>query len=245
MTPYRSPGLTLAALATLGLLAAIHPAQAATNIVANGGFDTPDLTSGYYYNPATISPWTFTGNSGVINPPSGFDSGLPTLIAPSPGQYAFIQANSTDPKGTFSQTLNLTAGTTYNLSFLYAGRNGTPGQTFNTVPYGGAANDLVSLIGDTGQGTLFYQNFSTIDNQGFANLAGSFTTTDTQAGNYTLAFSNISAFTSPSDQTSFVDNVNVSAAPEPSQLAGLAFTGFGALGLILTARKRKVSEVTA
>ena len=244
MTPYRYPGLTLAALATLGLLAAIHPAQAATNIVANGGFDTPDLGSGYYYNPTTISPWTFTGNSGVINPPSDFDSGRPTVVAPSTGQYAFIQAN-TGPNGTVYQTLNLTAGTTYNLSFLYAGRNGTPGQTYNDVPYGGAANDLVSLIGDTGQGTLFSQNFSTISNQGFTNFAGSFTTTDTQAGNYTLAFSNISAFTSPSDQTSFVDNVNVSAAPEPSQLAGLAFTGFGALGLILKTRKRKVSEVTA
>ena len=238
MTPYRSPGLTLAALATLGLLAAIHPAQAATNIVANGGFDTQDLGFGYHYNPTTISSWAFTGKSGVINPPSGFDSGLPTLIAPSPGQYAFIQANSTDPKGTFSQTLNLTAGTTYNLSFLYAGRKGDP-----ILPYGGTANDLVSLIGNTGQGTLFSQTFSTVTNQGFTDFAGSFTAT--QAGDYNLAFSNTSVLTGDSDQTSFIDNVDVSAAPEPSQLAGLAFTGFGALGLILTARKRKVSEVTA
>ena len=36
----------------------------------------------------------------------------------------------------------------------------------------------------------------------------------------------------------------VSAAPEPSQLAGLAFTGFGALGLVLKARKRKTGTAT-
>ena len=238
MTPYRSPGLTLAALATLGLLAAIHPAQAATNIVANGGFDSPDLGHGVYYGTAQVSPWTFTGQSGVVNPRSGFDSGLPTLEAPSPGQYAFIQRNSTAQGATFYQTLNLTAGTTYNLSFLYAGRNGAA-----NLPYGGTAGDLVSLIGNTGQGTLFSQTFSTVTNQGFTNFAGSFTAT--QAGDYNLAFSNISVLTGDSDQTSFIDNVDVSAAPEPSQLAGLAFTGFGALGLILTARKRKVSEVTA
>ena len=240
MTPYRSPGLTLAALATLGLLAAIHPAQAATNIVANGGFDTPDLGSGVYYGTTLVSPWTFTGQSGVINPPSGFDSGLSPVGGPGSGLYAFIQANSTAQGAAFYQILNLTAGTTYNLSFLYAGRNGA-----SNLPYGGAADDLVSLTGNTGQGTLFSQSFSTVSNQTSTNFAGIFTTTATQAGDYTLAFSNISVLTGNSDQTSFVDNVNVSAAPEPSQLAGLAFTGFGALGLILTARKRKVSEVTA
>ena len=236
MTPYRSPGLTLAALATLGLLVAAHPAHANTNIVANSGFDAPNLGGGYFYKPTTISPWTFTGNSGVINPPSGFDSGGNPVYAPSPDQYAFIQsAGGNQPGGEVSQTLNLTAGTTYNLSFLYAGRNG------NGYPsYDGAADDLVSLNGDSGQGTVFSQNFSTKSNQDFTNFAGSFTTTATQAGDYTLKFTNIST---SGDNTSFIDNVDVSAAPEPSQLAGLAFTGFGALGLILKTRKRKTSEV--
>lgn len=36
-----------------------------------------------------------------------------------------------------------------------------------------------------------------------------------------------------------------SAAPEPSQLAGLGFAAFGALGLILKARKRKAGALAA
>lgn len=36
-----------------------------------------------------------------------------------------------------------------------------------------------------------------------------------------------------------------SAAPEPSQLAGLGFAAFGILGLLLKARKRKAGALTA
>ena len=36
-------------------------------------------------------------------------------------------------------------------------------------------------------------------------------------------------------------NSSISAAPEPSQLAGLAFSAFGALGLILRSRKRRAN----
>ena len=58
----------------------------------------------------------------------------------------------------------------------------------------------------------------------------------------------------PGSYKGYVDNVtfgttttnfeNVAAAPEPSQWAGLGFTAFGALGLILKARKKK-SAVSA
>lgn len=42
-----------------------------------------------------------------------------------------------------------------------------------------------------------------------------------------------------------VEETPASAAPEPSQLAGLGFAAFGALGLILKVRKRKAGALTA
>lgn len=241
MTICCSRGLTIAALATLGLLAVAHPAHASTNIVQDGGFETPvTLTTGNYVYDPTGSPWAFTGNSGVVKPPSDFESGNSTGPTGYGGsQYAFIQSNATGgtgAAGVFTQTFNLSAATTYNLSFLYAGRNGVPSND-------GKANDFVTLDGAIGQGNLFSENFSTTDNQAFTSSGGSFTTVS--GGSYTLTFSNTSTSSTGGDHTSFIDNVDVSAAPEPSQVAGLALTGFGALGLILTARKRKANEMVA
>ncbi len=42
-----------------------------------------------------------------------------------------------------------------------------------------------------------------------------------------------------------ITGIEVSAAPEPSQLAGLGFTAFGVLGLILRARRRKAAAPSA
>ena len=253
MTPARSPGLSLAALVTLGLLAAAHPAHAATNIVVNGSFESPVVLgvnaypggTNYAYNPKDAN-WTFDGDSGLVYPPSAFSN---NAVAPSGYdgfQYAFLQTHGKDANqvfrgdGSIYQKLTLTAGTQYDYSFRAAGR----------PDYNGNATDTVSLAAlSTGTATFdtggAFRTFTTVTNQGFNPVAGSFTVDTT--GNYNLTFNNITSIDPNTvlDETSFIDSVNVSAAPEPSQLAGLAFTGFGALGLILKTRKRKASEVTA
>ena len=250
MTPYRSPGLTLAALAALGLLAAAHPAHANTNIVVNGSFEdlsvkginkggsaTGTDSVDFAYRPSGDT-WTYTGNSGLNHPDSDFNNSYALPTGYDGSQYAFLQTASIGTNTTIShgngsiyQTLTLTAGTQYNYSFLAAGRPGFKGDT----------TDTISLVQAEGSSSTL-QTFTTEStNQTFTDYTGSFTVNT--SGKYDFTITNITNATKYGDETSFIDKVNVSAAPEPSQLAGLAFTGFGALGLILKTRKRKTSEV--
>src|SRR5262249_13802770 len=90
--------------------------NAATGL-QQGGFEAPNVGTGslgaFAYNPGG-SAWAFSGPAGLAGNGSGFTAGNPA--APEGTQVAFLQGT-----GSFSQALNLAAGT-YRLSFQAAQR---------------------------------------------------------------------------------------------------------------------------
>src|SRR2546430_69783 len=108
----RATGLT--AVAAIWLTAI---ASAVGQIVANGSFETPALSSNSFLYDPSGATWTFLNNAGIINAPGAGFFGPP---APDGNQYAFLQT-ATNP-GTFSQTITFTLSGTYRLSYLVAGR---------------------------------------------------------------------------------------------------------------------------
>jgi len=77
----------------------------------NGSFETPNLGTGYQYNP-TGGVWTFSGSSGIQA--NGSAWGAPT--APAGTQTAFLQSYTGKANGSISQVIYCSIGT-YALSF--------------------------------------------------------------------------------------------------------------------------------
>jgi archaellum component FlaF (FlaF/FlaG flagellin family) len=149
-------------------------------------FEVPALDAGeYQYNPA-VSPWTFSGSSGVAGNSSAFTSGNPS--APQGGQVAFLQA-----RGRISQNVSLPAGV-YQVSFSAAQRGNVPGnaQTFQVLVDGNVVGTFNNLTGTT---------YST-------QTTSSFTVA---AGNHTIAFQGTDL--GGGDNTVLFDQVAVNVVP--------------------------------
>ena len=173
--------------------------------VPDGSFEQENAggTNTYKYNPIG-GAWSFTGNSGVINGSSLFGNPL----AQAGVQLAFLQTNPNlaqgpGSPGVISETFTLGQGT-YSLSLFEAARSG-----FATSSYTIQANGI-TIGGDSASSTSFV-NYTT-SNFNFA--GGSLTLTFTSTGSPTQ------------DSTTFLDNVTLSAVPEP---ASFAMLGFGLL----------------
>ncbi len=233
----------LGALALLGMT----PAHAST-IVLDGSFESPAVPPptgypaytdpGYVYNPPGPA-WTFSTDSGIVSYSPSTASGFTTPVnAPAPedgNQYAFIQAASQYPTGSFSQTIQLTDPGIYDLSFYAAGRpDANPSSP--SGPNGDATFD-VTLTPTLGASQTLgsFSTTSTTSGGGFSLDTASFTAA---AGAYTLTFANTTPY-GTGDHTAFIDNVNLSPAPEPSGVGMLALMGLGLGGLILRARKAR------
>jgi hypothetical protein len=195
-------------------------AHAAVDLITNGSFENPNIgVSNYEYPGGLLDSWTY-GGSALVNasgpsawypfggPPSGFDG----------SQFAALQGSST-----LSQTFNVTAGETavpLTLSWLAAGRQFT-----------GCCNGAQSyevLI----DGNQVGSNFSTTSGTNFTsdslNLSGLLTT-----GSNTITFEGLSV----ADQTAFIDNVAISAAPEPAAWA-MMLAGLFAIGGVMRQVRR-------
>src|SRR5262245_55199902 len=164
--------------------------------IGNSSFEAPGLSSAFAYQPAGAT-WSFTGNGGIIAPPSGFGS----TSAPDGNQYAFLQTISS-----FSQQIAVTDDGTYVLTFFAAGR--TPGATF-----GGTETYQALLDADV----IFPA--TTTDNGGpfIAQQSAPFFV---MAGIHTLTFQGL---TSSADQTAFIDAIaidgtTVAGVPEPGSI---------------------------
>lgn len=102
--------------------------------VVGGGFEAPEVGSGFAYNPAG-SPAVFTGGSGV----AGNGSAWGFAAAPEGDQLAFIQGGA-QPAAIRLQVTGLTPGKTYRFSFEMSVRPGYWGMpvtlSFADVPLG-------------------------------------------------------------------------------------------------------------
>ena len=192
--------LILLGAATLGALSIGSSANA--NLVVNGGFESPAVSSWGLSN--TIPGWTSTGaqievGRGTVYGVTGFEA------------LNVLELDST-ANSTVSQTLSLASGS-YDLSFLYgrrvSGMSGKPADTadfdvlwngssiFATTPTTGAmAVHSMSVIALAGDNTLSFRGRGTSDSYG-----------------------------------AIIDNVqlNASPVPEPASLAALAVGAFGLL----------------
>ena len=204
--------------------AAAMSAQATAPIVQNGSFD--GSTSDYVYNAAPASVTAYYGvvptQSGTVgywsgsfvsiasnSGPWGNPSGLANFDAATQGDYvAGVQAD-----GTLSQALTLAEGE-YTLSWTTANRGAD--QTYSVL-FGGKQVDQVTTIAGAGWTT------ETV-------------TFRTLAGGTGLSFVGDTSFQN-TDATSFIDNVTVTAVPEPTSLLMMAI---GTLGLLAWRRRAQV-----
>jgi hypothetical protein len=185
--------------------------------INNYSFETPSLpqNGSFQYGP-TNAGWTFTpvgsgnGGSGVatpqINPSASFGGYTP----PDGVQYGYLQR-----VGSISQTLTFPSTGTYVLSLYLAGR-----------PY----NENVDFPNDGNQdvggyldgNSIFYQ--ATTTNQPFTLYTADFNAT---AGPHVLSLAGLLL---PNDETALVDDVTITAVPEPEILGVLGIAGIGLLG---------------
>src|SRR5664279_4554734 len=86
----------------------------AANLVANGDFETP-VGETCFLSGTTVGSWTSLGNLGSCYVPSSFQSGL-FPVAYSGNQMMYVN-NAHSIATTISQSLGLSAGQAYDLSF--------------------------------------------------------------------------------------------------------------------------------
>jgi YD repeat-containing protein len=106
-------------------------------MVVGGGFESPEVGSGYEYR-AAVDPSGFSGNSGV----TGNGSAWGFANAPQGDQVAFIQAYGGTGGGVRLAVTGLTPGVSYSVRFHIAARPG----------YG--ANPVTVGFSDVGLGTF-------------------------------------------------------------------------------------------
>jgi choice-of-anchor C domain-containing protein len=207
-------------LAALALMASVGASAAATNLINNGSFEATVIsnTNGYATLGAStsiLSDWTISaGTVDLISTYWTAQSGNQSLD--------LIGANS---NGAISQTFNTTVGQTYNVSYWLAGN----------------PHDEVKLkTGTVSVGNLT-QNFSfdttgkSLSNMGWVEKSFSFIASGSSS-TLTFASHQLAANGSASSWGPALDNVSVTAVPEPETyamlLGGLACIGF-------VARRRK------
>ena len=191
-------------------------AWAATNLISNGDFSTPNQSGGWtIYSPGT-SGWVSTADYG--NAVDGVEIGTSTIYglpcANNACQNLEVNANNFD---TITQTVTgLTAGAWYSLDYLYGGRTSGGPDSMNVYFNGNLVTTDSGSVGSWTSNSFMVQ------------------ATGTSA---VLAFAAVPSAGLPSYGNE-VTNVMLTAVPETSTWLMLG-AGFGALGLAAFRRGRK------
>lgn len=214
----------------LSLFAALSGVGSAQSLIVNGTFEAPSpgvAPAGWgATGPAAVTAQTYSsyGNVGV---PSGVGS-----------QFAAFNSGNTVGTSTLTQTVALTAGTEYDLSFLYGNYNGSAVPTVQSLAFSvtsvvGSILDYGGTINASSPGSTL--NFSSLLQQ------YSFLFTASVTGNYVVSFSVSTADTTTSD--GILDNVFLTrAVPELNGAVGLPFALMAVLGCGLLSRRRRQSQ---
>jgi PEP-CTERM motif len=188
------------------LLLGLTSAAAAQNLVIGGDFESP-VISPPYRRDVTPTGWTGTGDLVV----QGYDG---AVSSGNGNQWFDLNPNGNAGTG-ISQSISLNAGMTYNFSFLYNGdgvSTTTIAVTIGSFLSGNISTAALNVYG----GTPWQRLAATFDALVGGPAALTFMPNGTLSGN-------------------FIDNVQVSAIPEP-EIFALLLAGLGLMGF--TARRR-------
>ncbi|CDG84886.1 FxDxF family PEP-CTERM protein [Janthinobacterium agaricidamnosum] len=182
------------------------------NLVVNGSFEA-NTFNGSFTQLSAVNGWT--SSNGVFELQKGANQGGISGFMPNAAdgiQYLELNNNNLS---SVSQNLATKAGGLYSLSFSFAGRPDTPNQlpSLINVYWGNTLLNPSPLVGtDTGS----WQNFS-------------LSTLTAQGALTSLRFESVGPTGAPTFG-SYLDNVTVTAVPEPESYAmllpGLALVGF-------------------
>ena len=194
------------------LLTAFASAHASTNIVLDGSFEAQAQANGTWSLNASLPDWTLV---------SGPSIELRDNVAGTAADGVnYVELDST-ANSAISQVLNTTVGQTYVLSFEYSNRTGTNPSTDGLYySLNGVQVDAPALP----------------ENDTSNNLWSTYSTNFTATSNSTtLVFG---ALGTSDSYGSSLDNIQVSAVPEPSSYA-LMFGGLGLMGFVARRRAQR------
>jgi hypothetical protein len=197
-------------------------ANAATNLVTNGGFEsaangpTSGSNSSYYNIGPASADHAVPGDFGWNVPTNNVDIISYQAYGPAPtngGSYGLdlVGYGST---GAISQTISTVAGQKYNVSFDYSSNPGIADPMAIVTFNGGTVGSVTGGVG--------WQAFNGVfTGTGSPNI---FALSETFGGN---------------NGGVFLDNISISAVPEPSTWAMLLL-GFGAIGWTMRSNRRRL-----
>lgn len=207
----------LLALITLSASALAAPAPVGGNLLANGSFESTAVANGSWVNVSTTPGWTW-----LAGPGTGFE--IRNNVAGQAQNGSNYLELDTNGNTTIGQTLaNLTAGTSFELSFWYSPREFQAASTNGIRAFwnGVQLGDTLSGLGGSGNAWTQYR----------FNLTA-------QAGNNQLSFA---AVGSSDGLGGSLDNVSVRRLPEPGSLA-LTFAALAGCLLLPRALRRKAES---
>ena len=241
--------LLLASAALAASLSLAGVASAATNLISNGDFSTtnadpsappPGFTSSYTYvdpqnNPNGLIPegaYTVTDNPNSVHPY--------WVSLPDGNNRLIVNGATTGTPFVWNTTSALPTTGTYNLSAdvadiccnsQFTGNEDYPFSLEFQVSLDGGAYATVASYTSTAQGPNSYP-----DAGQFTTLPGSFT--GVAGDTLSLRLLDVNNYASGNDFA--IDNISVSAAPEPAAWA-LMIAGVGMVGLTLRQGRRRES----